>query len=67
MLLELIFHKQEVSFGILAEDLNGLLCHVHNGGVTRAIPENLKSHVLWLKQTWKQRRTKQERKILKLL
>lgn len=49
----LIFHKQEVSLGILAEDLYGLLCHLHNGGVTCAVPENLKSHVLWLKQTWK--------------
>lgn len=48
----LIFHKQEVSFGILAEDLYGLLCHLHNGGVTCVVPENLESHVLWLKQTW---------------
>lgn len=50
--ITLIFHKQEVSFGILAEDLYGLLCHLHNGGVSCAVPENLKSHVLWLKQTW---------------
>lgn len=30
----LIFNKEEVSFGILAEDLYGLLCHLDDGGVT---------------------------------
>lgn len=47
----LIFHKQEVPFGILAEDLNSLLCHLHYGGVPRVVAEHLKFHVLWLKQT----------------
>lgn len=47
----LIFHKQKVPFGVLAEDLNSLLCHLHYGGVPRAVPKHLKFHVFWLEQT----------------
>lgn len=61
----LIFHEQKVSFGILAKDFYGFLCHLHNGGVTCAVPENLKSHVLWLKQTWNHQ--KEGKNILKAL
>lgn len=49
--MTLIFHKQEVPFGILAEDLNCFLCHLHNGGIPRAVPEHLEFHVLWLEET----------------
>lgn len=49
--MTLIFHKQEVAFRILAEDLNGFLCHLHDGGIPRAVSEHLEFHVLWLEQT----------------
>lgn len=49
--MTLIFHKQEVPFRILAKDLNGFLCHLHDGGIPRPVPEHLEFHVLWLEQT----------------
>lgn len=49
--MALIFHKQEVPLGILAENLNSLLCHLHYGGIPRAVTEHLEFHVLWLEQT----------------
>lgn len=49
--IALIFHKQEISFWIFLQYLNSLFCHLHNGWITRAISENLKSHVFGLKQT----------------
>ena len=54
-ILKLIFHKQEVASGVLAEDLDGLLGHLHDGGVPRVVPEHLEPHVLWLEQTWSHR------------
>lgn len=47
----LIFHKQEVSFWILPEDLNCFFGHLHNRWVSCGIPENIKSHVLCFKKT----------------
>lgn len=58
----LIFYKQEVSFGVLAEDLYGFFRHLHNRGVSCAVPENLKFHVFWLKQTWWRKHKKENKK-----